>query len=223
MCFKWGKKKFKNLDVIICDGGSSDNSLNNKFLKKNNIKDLLVKKGKNGHLSYQMMIILEHVVKKNYKGVILIDGNDKDSLVQIPKFIKAMENGYDYIHGSRYVSGGKEINTPFLRKFLTKYVHPFIFNFSNFFNFTDTANGYRGMTKNFILNNKKKIFRECFDYYNLQYFLMRIALKKRYKIKEIGVVRKYKKIHFELGSHTSGIGYFIVFKDLILTRMGFYD
>ena len=37
------------------------------------------------------------------------------------------------------------------------------------------------------------------------------------------LVRKYKKIHFELGSHTSGIGYFIVLKDLILTRMGFYD
>ena len=213
---------FKNIDTVICDGGSDDNSVNIKFLKTNKVKDLLIKQTV-GHLSYQIMIIIEHTIKKKYKGLILMDGNDKDSLKEIPKFIKAMEDGYDYVHGTRYFNGGKEFNTPYLRKFLTKYIHPLIFNFSNYFRFTDTANGYMSMTRNFIIVYKKIILRKCFNYYNLQYFLMRLAILKKCKIKEIGVTRRYKKIHYDIKSHTSGFGYFIVFRDLLLTRLGWYD
>ncbi len=216
------KLKFSDIDTVICDGKSSDNSIDLNFLKKNNIKTLLIKDTKTGHLSYQILILLKYVLDNNYKGVILIDGNDKDSLIQIPKFVKAMQNGYFYIHGSRYYKGGKDINTPILRKILTKYVHPLFF-YNHFFKFTDTANGYKGISYKFILQNKKKIFRDCFDYYNLQYYLTRLAIKKSYKIKEIGVERKYKKIHYEIPSHTSGAGYFRVLKDLVLTNIGFYD
>jgi len=216
------KHNFQDLDIIICDGGSDDNSINIKFLKKNKIKELLIKNA-NGHLSYQIMLILEHAIQKNYKGLILMDGNDKDSVKEIPEFIDAMEDGYDYIHGSRYSNGGKEINTPFLRKYLTKYIHPFIFNFSRYFRFTDTANQYMSMKRNFMIAYKKRLLRKCFNYYNLLYFLMRLAILKKSNIKEIGVTRKYKKIHVTNKSHTSGMGYFIVLKDLLLTRFGYYD
>lgn len=219
---KINKLNFHDVDVIICDGNSSDNSLNFKFLKKNNIKTLLIKNTKYGHLSYQILLILKYVLDNNYKGVVLMDGNDKDSIVQIPKFIKAFKKGYYYIHGSRYYKGGKDVNTPVARKFLTKYIHPKFF-YNNYFKFTDTANGYKGISRKFILQNKKKIFRNCFDYYNLQYYLTRLAIKKKYKVKEIGVVRKYKKIHYEIPSHTSGVGYFRVLKDLVLTNIGYYD
>jgi len=165
---------------------------------------------------------LKYVMDNNYKGVILVDGNDKDSLTQIPKFINAMKKDYLYIHGSRYCKGGRDINTPIFRKILTKYIHP-IFFYNKYFKFTDTANGYKGISRKFISQNKKKIFRNCFDYYNLQYYLTRLAIKKRYKVKEIGVVRKYKKIHYKIPSHASGVGYFRVLKDLILTNTGYYD
>lgn len=213
---------FHDVDVVICDGKSSDNSLGFEFLKRNNVKTLLVKDTNFGHLSYQILLILKYVLDNKYKGVILVDGNDKDSLVQIPEFIRAFKKGFHYIHGSRYYKGGKDINTPLMRKILTKYVHPKFF-YNSYFKFTDTANGYKGISREFISQNKIKIFRNCFDYYNLQYYLTRLAIKKKYKVKEIGVQRKYKKIHYQIPSHASGVGYFRVLKDLVLTNIGFYD
>ena len=216
------KLEFSNLDLIICDGKSNDNSLDINFLKHNNVKTLLIKETSYGHLSVQIQILIKHVLEENYKGLILVDGNDKDSFSQIPFFIKAIQNGFDYIHGSRYFKGGKDINTPILRRFLSKYIHPLFF-YNNHFKFTDTSNGYRAVSRKFILENKKKILRNCFDYYNLQFFLSRIATKKKYKIKEIGVVRKYKKIHYQIPSHASGMVYIRILKDLVLTRIGYYD
>ena len=216
------KLKFSNVDLVICDGKSNDNSLDINFLKNNNVKTLLIKESSNGHLSFQIQILIKHALKQNYKGLILVDGNDKDSLTQIPDFIKSIQDGFDYIHGSRYYKGGRDFNTPFLRRILTKYIHPLFF-YNSYFKFTDTANGYRAVSRKFILENKKKIFRNCFDYYNLQYFLIRIAIKKRYKTKEIGVTRKYKKIHYQIPSHSSGIGYIRILKDLVLTNLGYYD
>ena len=36
-------------------------------------------------------------------------------LRDIPKFIEKLEQGYDFVQGSRFIKGGKAINTPFIR------------------------------------------------------------------------------------------------------------
>ena len=217
------QKKINNLvDIIICDANSNDGSIDIPFLKKKGVNKLLLKRC-SGKLSRQIQIIIHHSIKERYEGLILVDGNNKDDMKFIKKFIDKIYNKFDYVHGSRYIKNGYEKNTPIIRKLLTKYFHPFIFNIGNKFKFSDTANGYRGMSKKFIILNKEKIFKKYFIHYNLQYFLTRLSLKRNFKTCEIGVGRYYKKIHLRLKSHTSGIGYFIVLKDLILTKIGFYD
>ncbi len=217
------RKKICNLvDIIICDANSTDRSINISYLKSVGVRKLLVKKC-NGKLSRQMQIIIYHIIKEKYEGLVFVDGNNKDDMDFVKKFIEKINNNFDYIHGSRYAKDGYEKNTPFIRKVLTKYLHPFIFNIGNKFKFSDTANGYRALSKKFINLNKDKIFKKHFINYNLQYFLTRISLNKNFKTCEIGVGRYYKKIHLKIKSHTSGVGYFIVLKDLVFTKLGLYD
>ena len=67
----------ETIDVIIADGGSTDNSLELKFLKQVNVRTLLIKKD-GGKLSSQMRIAFAYAFQEGYQGIITIDGNNKD-------------------------------------------------------------------------------------------------------------------------------------------------
>jgi dolichol-phosphate mannosyltransferase len=75
-----------NVDVIISDGGSSDGSTDTKALQALNVNTLLVKK-EAGKLGSQMRIAFSWALEKGYKGVVVIDGNNKDSVENINDFV----------------------------------------------------------------------------------------------------------------------------------------
>ena len=131
-------------DIIICDGGSTDGSLDSKFLQENNVSVLLTKKD-SGRLSAQLRMGYSYaLIKRNYDGIVTIDGNNKDSIENIIDIIYKLEDGYDLVQGSRFISGGKAINTPLIRLLAVKLIHIPIISFIAGFKYTDTSNGFRG-------------------------------------------------------------------------------
>lgn len=212
----------RKIDIIICDGGSSDGSVNEEFLKNQNIRVLLTKMGK-GKLSSQLRMGYSYALKQEYKGIITIDGNNKDNVEAIFDIANALNEGYDMIQGSRYIKGGKEINTPLLRKLAVKLIHIPIISILSGFKYTDTTNGFRGYSSKFLLDSKVKPFRNIFDTYELLAYLSVKAPKLGYKVKETPVTRKYPskgkvptKISFFKGN-------FKLIKILIDLLMGRYD
>ena len=101
-------------DIVICDGGSTDGCTEEERLRRLKINTLLVKQdmGKQGA---QLRMGIWWALQRGYKGVITIDGNDKDSIEDVPRFIEKLKEGYDLVQGSRFVKGGRAINTPFIR------------------------------------------------------------------------------------------------------------
>ena len=101
-------------DIVICDGGSTDGCTEETRLRRLKVNTLLIKRdaGKQGA---QLRMGIWWALQRGYKGVITIDGNNKDSIEDVPCFIKKLEEGYDFIQGSRFVKGGRAINTPFIR------------------------------------------------------------------------------------------------------------
>ena len=79
------------------------------------LRALLVKTGP-GRLSAQMRMALAYALDEGYEGIIFIDGNNKDDPSGINRFIERLDQGFDHIQGSRFVKGGKAVNTPFLRR-----------------------------------------------------------------------------------------------------------
>ena len=78
-------------DTFIVDGGSTDGALDHGFLKERGLHGLLTLREPGG-LSSQLRIGLAHAMEKGYEGVILIDGNDKDGLEAVPRFIDALQS-----------------------------------------------------------------------------------------------------------------------------------
>ena len=55
-----------------------------------------------GRLSAQLRMAYDYALKMGYKGLVTIDGNNKDSVESIYEFIDLLKKGYDFVQGSRF-------------------------------------------------------------------------------------------------------------------------
>lgn len=180
------------VDIIICDGGSSDGSTDIKKLQHYGVSTLLTKQD-NGKLSAQLRMGYSYALEQGYEGIVTVDGNGKDNVEAIKIFVKELEDGYDLIQGSRFIEGGQAINTPMIRHVAVKAIHIPVISKVGGFKYTDTTNGYRGYSKKFLLDNRVKPFRKIFDTYELLAYLSVRAPQLGYKVKEVPVTRTYPK------------------------------
>jgi dolichol-phosphate mannosyltransferase len=163
------------VDVIIADGGSTDGSNDPERLKGLNVRTLLIKTGP-GKLSAQMRMFFAYALEEGYTGIVAVDGNGKDGVEAIPTFCHALDKGFDFVQGSRYVPGGVEENTPLDRKIGLKLLHAPVVSLAAGFRYTDTTNGFRAFSSKFLVDPRVQPFRDVFDTYNLHYYL---AIKSR--------------------------------------------
>lgn len=179
------------VDIIVADGGSKDGSLENDFLKTVNLRTLLTKTG-SGKLSAQMRMAFAYIIYEGYKGVIVIDGNGKDDITAIPDFVKLLDKGYDHIQGSRFIKGGKAINTPIERLIAVRLVHSPLISFAAKHRHTDTTNGFRAYSSKLLEDPEIAVFRDIFKTYELHYHLaIESARSKKYQLIETPVTRAY--------------------------------
>ena len=216
-----GMKKYTRLvDIIIADWGSTDGSTDLKFLKSQSVRTLLVKKSF-GFQATQLRMAFSYAMKQGYQGVIQIDGNGKDGLPAIPNFIKALEGGYDYVQGSRFIKGGKAVHTPPLRLLGVKLVAAPIISIAARFHYTDITNGFRAYSRRYLLHPEVKPFRDIFVRYALNFYLAVRANQLNLKTKEIPVTRRYPK-----GKAPTKItflkGNYIMLSEIIKSALGFY-
>jgi dolichol-phosphate mannosyltransferase len=180
----------KEIDIVVADGGSTDGSMDHEKLKSFDVNTLLTKKSA-GKLGTQMRMAYAWALKRGYKGVVVIDGNGKDSFEDIPNFITKLDEGCDHIQGSRFISGGHHENTPLSRLIGLKILHVPLMRLASGFKYTDTTNGFRAYSSKLLSNSNIAIFRVIFDGYELHYYLAVKAAKLGFNCIEIPVTRKY--------------------------------
>lgn len=179
-------------DLVICDGGSTDGSMEERKLKKLQVNTLLTKKdiGKQGA---QLRMGIYWALERGYRGVITIDGNNKDSIEDIPRFIQKLEEGYDFVQGSRFIKGGKAVNTPPIRNIAVRLIHAPIISLTAGQCFTDTTNAYRAYSARYLQDKQVAPLRDVFMTYELLAYLSVRATQLGYKACEIPVTRAYPK------------------------------
>ena len=208
-------------DIVICDGGSTDGCTEKEELLKYNVNTLLVKNDK-GKQGAQLRMGFDWALKRDYKGFITIDGNNKDSIEDVPNFIQKLEEGYDFVQGSRFVKGGKAINTPLFRLISVKLIHAPIISLTAHKKYTDTTNAYRAYSKKYICDNNVSVFRDIFETYELLAYLSVRADQLGMKTCEIPVTREYPE-NEETPTKIKGFkGNYNLFKILILNLFGKY-
>lgn len=179
-------------DIVICDGGSTDGCTEETRLRRLGVNALLVKHGE-GRQGAQLRMGIWWVLQRGYKGIITIDGNNKDSIEHVPRFIEKLEQGYDFIQGSRFIKGGRAVNTPFIRRISVKYIHAPIISLTAHKKFTDTTNAYRAYSVKYLKDDRVQPLRDIFVTYELLAYLSVRATQIGMKTCEIPVIRAYPK------------------------------
>jgi dolichol-phosphate mannosyltransferase len=179
-------------DIVICDGGSIDGSTETSRLAELGVRTLLVLAEK-GVVGAQLRMGYDYGLREGYEGIITMDGNDKDGVDVIDRFIEKLDAGYDYVQGSRYMPGGKESNTPLSRRIAIRWIHTPILSWYSGFKFTDTTNGNRAYSRKLLLDERIQPFRSVFYYYDFLVFITGNVPRLGFQVIEVPMERTYPK------------------------------
>ena len=212
----------KLCDIVICDGGSSDGCTNAELLKSLGVNTLLTKRDK-GKQGAQLRMGFWWALERGYEGFITIDGNNKDSIEDIPRFVEKLDEGYDFIQGSRFIQNGKAINTPFMRYIAVRFIHAPLISLTANHWFTDTTNAYRAHSKKYITHPKVQPFRDVFVTYELLAYLSVRASQLGLRVCEVPVTRSYPKGELTPTKISPFKGNSLLIKILFENLMGRYN
>lgn len=177
-------------DVVVTDGGSTDGSMDLPRLEARGVRALLVKQTE-GKLGTQLRIGFGYGLDQGYDGFVTLDGNGKDGIEAIPSFIDALEQGYDFVQGSRFIPGGRAVNTPWIRWWAIRALHAPIVSYAAGFRYTDTTNGFRAYSGRLLQHPEVQPFRDMFQKYEILWYLAARAAQVGLKVGELPVMRVY--------------------------------
>ena len=100
---------------------------------------------------------------------------------------------YDIVQGSRFIKGGKAINTPFVRNIAVRLIHAPVISLTAHHKFTDTTNAYRGYSRRYLEDKRVQPLRDIFKTYELLAYLSVRATQIGMNACEVPVTRAYPK------------------------------
>jgi dolichol-phosphate mannosyltransferase len=178
------------IDVIVCDGGSTDGSTDRQRMHAAGVRALLVTRD-HERFSSSLRIGFAYALSEGYDGVITVDGNDKDGVEAIPSFVEQLERGFDFVQGSRFLPGGGHERTPWSRYLAIRLIHAPLVRRMSRFPYTDTTNGFRGHSARLLRDPRLQAFRPLFDGYELPFYLAVRSPVLGLRVTELPVERRY--------------------------------
>lgn len=209
------------VDVVIADGGSTDGSLAPDFAAGAGVRAVLTKTGP-GKLSAQLRMAYAWCLAQGYAGIVTIDGNGKDGVEAVAAMVAKLEEGCDYVQGSRYLPGGAAENTPLERTIANRLIHAPMLSLSGRHWFTDTTNGFRAYSARYLTHPEVRPFRDEFQVYNLLFYLTVRAGQLGLKVAHVPVVRRYPddgKVPTKIGGFASKLA---LLKETAIAATGGY-
>jgi len=207
-------KHKQDLDIIVVDGNSGDDTHELLQAGSIDISTLIISKVGMG-FSTDLQIGLIYAVNAGYAGVITCDGNGKDSVEDVRKFVQRLDEGFDFIQGSRFLESGKHSNTPILRYLGIRFVSSPYTSFIARIKITDSTNGFRAYSKKLIEHDQLNLNQRYYRGYALVSFIPFLVGREKLKFAEVSVRRDYPDSGVIPTKIVSPIQWLQIFLDLL--------
>lgn len=175
-------------EVLVMDDGSTDRTAEVARAEGARVISLPEVKG----VGYVARIALEEARRAGYDVLVAIAGNNKDSPEEIPRLLAPiLEQGYDFVMGSRFLAGGSYGgDMPLYRKLATR-VHPWLVGAFCRKRITESTNGFRAMRLSILDDRRIDLSQPWLDGYELEVYLLMKILRLGYRATEVPCTKVY--------------------------------
>ncbi len=173
-------------DVVVVDDGSTDDSI----AVCARYPVTVLRHDRRRGVGAAIRTGLLHLKKSGYDAAVVMAGNNKDDPAEIPILVKAVEDGADYVQGSRYAAPSERGAFPPLRALLTR-LAPILWSVRFGRRLTEVTNGFRSYRLSMLDHPDVKIEQEWLDRYELELYLHYKALALGFRFAEVPVSKVY--------------------------------
>jgi dolichol-phosphate mannosyltransferase len=129
--------------------------------------------------------------QQGYDVNVVMAGNGKDDPRQVPRLLAPiLEEGYDYVQGSRYVPGGSAAHVPRQRAMMIHMLAA-AYRLLTGFPSTDPSNGFRAYRFSLLDDPRLNIWQDWLDGYEMEHYINYLVLKLGYRAIEVPVSKTY--------------------------------
>jgi len=192
---KFKKGVVDEICVVIDCGDREDISRIEEAAEKSETRAHLILNCERKGIGYALREGIDYALQKNYNVAVIMAGNGKDNPQEIPRLLQPiLEEGYDYVQGSRFLPGGKAVRNPFFRKIFSR-LYPFLWTLITGVTCTDVTNGFRAHRLGIFSDSRINIRQGWLDSYEMEYYLHFKILTSGYRTKEVPVSKTYPYNH----------------------------
>jgi dolichol-phosphate mannosyltransferase len=204
-------------EILVMDDGSTDNTP--QIVLEKGVK-ILSHKRRCG-VGAAIRTVIDYARSNGFDILVILAGNDKDRPQEIPRLLKPIiEEGYDFVQGSRYLKGGSYGNMPFYRQIATRFIHPLLFSLVTGRWITDSTNGFRAIRLSIFDDKRINIHQDWLDKYELEPYIFYKAIKLGYKVKEVPVTKIYPPKELGYTKMKPLTGWWSITRPLIYLALG---
>ena len=133
-----GIKKLWNYEVIVVDDGSTDRT--SQVAKKAGA--IPIRHAKNQGVGAALRTGYAAAIRMGADTLVTMGADDQDNASEMPRLLKRIAAGVDFVQGSRWTRNGRVVNIPLFRR-VTTIVYSVMFTLLTGRRITDGTNGYR--------------------------------------------------------------------------------
>ena len=195
ICFNEEKKIGSVLDrfepglvdkLVVVDDGSTDGSPTE--ISRRGVE--ILRHERRQGVGAAIRTAIRYAQQNSFDVIVILAGNDKDRPAEIPKLVRAIEEGADFVQGSRYLAGGKTGGMPLYRKFATR-LHPWLFSLFTGKRITDSTNGFRAMRLSLFADPRIDLDQDWLNAYELEPYIFFKAIRLGCRVCEVPVTKIY--------------------------------
>jgi dolichol-phosphate mannosyltransferase len=178
------KRKY---DILFVDDGSTDGSY--EFLKEQDF--FRIRHNQNRGIGCGIREAVNYGRENGYKIIVIMAANGKMLAQHIDRMVAPIiERDYDYVQGSRNLSGGESPNLPLFRKVMiglfTKIVNLFVG-----YKGTDITCGFRAYKLSPFNNKRFNLDQDWLNRYEMEYYIHYHFLKGGFRLTEAPITMAY--------------------------------
>lgn len=204
-------------EILVMDDASTDSTP--QVVLEKGVKVLSHRK--RSGVGAAIRTVIEYARSNEFDVLVILAGNDKDRPEEIPRLLKPIiEEGYDFVQGSRYLKGGSYGNTPFYRQIATRFIHPLLFSLVTGRWITDSTNGFRAIRLSIFDDERINIHQDWLDKYELEPYIFYKLIKLGYRVKEVPVTKIYPPKELGYTKMKPITGWWSIIRPLVYLALG---